>query len=356
MSIEKEKQKVLERIKQSRNLYELLESAEDVLGTEIVVSSLIPDAKEYIPKIIGMAKGEQYEASVYEEMLSKTRVYKGLKEEVDGNPEDQFYYKVDNGDGEFDRILRIPEHYTDYDVVMAALQGIAVASLSIKNLFQLVGVEEIVRDESNNRYFVLEKPREGIITFNEIQDDREKVEFTKKALDTLVFLQSAMDYRHNDFTYYNVVWDTEMQQVVVEFSLVTEWDTESLSRMSTSYDGATLILSMAAETELFPNWLHILALSVTREYTQAAKIEYTKLDEDLWQWWLSQYRFVKGKYLSVPSIREFSTLIVELCTPSKLLGMLKIYMDNRKRKSAEEQKESPQQPKRQKLGFAALKL
>ena len=333
-------------------MYELLESAGDVLPTEDVVSALIPDAsKEYSSILIEMVKGQQYKASVYEEVMSKTRVYKGLKEEVD---EDQFYYQVDNGDGEFDRILRIPEYYTDYDVIMAALQSIAVASLSIKNLFQLVEVEEIVRDEANNRYFVLEQPREGIITFNEIENNREKVEFTKKALETLVFLQSAMNYRHNDFTYYNVVWDTEMQQVVVEFSLVTEWDTEwdteSPSRMPASYDGATLILSMVAESDFIPIWLHILALSVTREYTEAARIKNTK---ELWKEWLTQYRLVKDKYLSVPSIREFPTLIVELCTPSKLLGMLKIYLDSRKRKSAEEQKESP---KRQKLGFAALKL
>jgi len=351
-SIEKEKQKVLERIKKSKNLYALLESARDVLPTEDVVSALIPNAKEYRSKLIGTAKGEQYKASVYKEMMSKTRVYKGLEKEVDTNPEDQFYYRVDDGDGEFDRILRIPEYYTDYDVIMAALQSIAVASLSIKKLFQLVEVQEIVRDEANNRYFVLEVPREGIITFNEIWNEREKVEFTKKALDTLVFLQSAMNYRHNDFTYYNVVWDTKMQQIVVEFSLVTEWDTESPSRMPASYDGATLILSIVTESDFVPFWLDELACSVTREYKEAARKKYAD-NIELWYYWDTQYRLVKGEYLSVPSIREFSTTTVESCTPSKLLGMLKIYMDSRKRKSVEEQKEPPKRPK---FGLAALKL
>lgn len=330
-------------------MYELLESAKDVLTTKIVVSYLIPDTEEYDSNLIGMANGQQYKASVYEEIMSKTRVYKGLKKEVDKNPEDQFYYQVDNGDGEFDRILRIPEYYKDYDVIMAALQSIADASLSIENLFQLVEVEEIVRDEANNRYLVLEEPSEGIITFNEIENDREKVEYAKKALETLVFLQSAMNYRHNDFTYYNVVWDTEMQQIVVEFSLATEWDTESSSRMPTSYDSATLILSMATESDFVPLWLDELALFVTREYKEAARKKYTK---ELWDFWKTQYRLTKNEYLSVPSIRKFSTLTVESCTPAALLGMLKNYMD-RKRKSVGEQKEPPKRPK---FGLAALKL
>jgi len=266
------------------------------------------------------------------------------------------YLVVDENVEEIKKTLPVKMRWLD--VCYKAAKSKLLDAIYIENFFRFRTPKSIVVDRVDEgeyyKYFLYEEAPTNALEGGEALYESGKA-FIKQALEALVYLQDNFTFRHNNFVLDNLKLDGG--EVLIKMGMEWSWDMfqekKKEEEVAASYDAATLILSIT-KTELVPLWATGLIEFVNAEYSKGIK---TWEDKELKTDFTDQDNVLscvrEQDQEVINCMEELNTLQVESCTPARLLQK---FFQGQKRGNTGEQKESPQQPKRQKPSPAALKL
>lgn len=306
-----------------------------------------------------------------EEMFLTLMMHRGDDEEIK-----DFHYDLENyeaiAEQIFEQLPSIPTEYLVVDenveeikktlpiqmrwlgVCYKAAKSKLLDAIYIENFFRFRTPKSIVVDEGKyDKYFLYEEATNALEGGEALNENGKA--FIKQALEALVYLQDNFTFRHNNFVLDNLKLDGG--EVLIKMGMEWSWDMfqekEKEEEVAASYDAATLILSIS-KASLVPLWATGLIEFVNAEYSNGIKTWKDKELTDFTDQDNVLSCVTEQDQEVINCMEELNTLQVESCTPARLLQ--KFFQGQKRKSLGGEQKESPQQPKRQKPSLAALKL